>query len=102
MDAAGCRRTAASTRSTGMSRRSATRAPDMFYGDFDEDGNRFVLVLEDLGHMRGIPQSVGVDSERALLAIREIAGLQARFWEAADEPALSDLFMRARLDADSQ
>ena len=65
------------------------RVPTLFYGDFDPRSHRFVLVLEDLGGMEAIPQSVGVDEERARRAIREIAGLQGRFWEAADEPALS-------------
>ena len=65
------------------------RAPKLFYGDFDQDSNRFVLVLEDLGHLRGIPQSIGVDATRARHAIRQLAGLQGRFWEAADNPALS-------------
>ena len=65
------------------------RAPTLFYGDFDADSNRFVLVIEDLGHMRAIPQSVGVDGVRARHAIQQIAGLQGRFWEAADEPDLS-------------
>lgn len=65
------------------------RAPALFYGDFDAHSNRFVFALEDLGHMRGIPQSVGVDATQARRAIREIAGLQGRFWEAAGDPALS-------------
>ena len=65
------------------------RAPTLFYGDFDADTNRFVLVIEDLGHMRGIPQSVGVDAARAHQAIQHLAGLQGRFWEAPDEPGLS-------------
>ena len=65
------------------------RAPTLFYGDFNADTNRFVLVMEDLGHMRGIPQSVGVDPARARQAIQQLAGLQGRFWEAADDPALS-------------
>lgn len=65
------------------------RAPNLFYGDFDADSNRFVLVLEDLGHLQGIPQSVGVDATRARHAIRQIAGLQGRFWAAAADPALS-------------
>ena len=65
------------------------RAPTLFYGDFDPDTNRFVLVIEDLGHMRGIRQSVGVDAARARNAIQQLAGLQGRFWETADEPALS-------------
>lgn len=65
------------------------RAPTLFYGDFDADTNRFVLVMEDLGHMWGIPQSAGVDAARARHAIQQLAGLQGRFWETADEPALS-------------
>ena len=65
------------------------RAPTLFYGDFDADTNRFVLVIEDLGHMRGIPQSVGFDPAQAHHAIQHLAGLQGRFWEAADEPSLS-------------
>ena len=60
------------------------RAPTLFYGDFDADTNRFVLVMEDLGHMRGIPQSAGVDAARARHAIQQLAGLQGRFWETAD------------------
>ncbi len=65
------------------------RTPFPFYGDFNEGSNRFVLVLEDLGHLRGIPQSVGIDAPLARHAIRQLAGLQGRFWEAADDPALS-------------
>ena len=65
------------------------RAPNLFYGDFDADSNRFVLVLEDLGHLRGIPQSVGVDAPKARRAIQQLAGLHGHFWEVADAPALS-------------
>ena len=74
------------------------RVPSLLYGDLDERRHRFVLVLEDLGGMEAIPQSAGVGVERARLAIREIAGLQGRFWEAADEPALADCgaFLAAR------
>ena len=66
------------------------RAPTLFYGDFDADSNGFVLVLEDLGHMKGIPQSVGIDDSRARQAIQQLAGLQGRFWDAPGEPVLSD------------
>ena len=65
------------------------RVPSLLYGDLDARSHRFVLVLEDLGGMEAIPQSVGVGVERARRAIREIAGLQGRFWQAADEPALA-------------
>ena len=65
------------------------RVPSLLYGDLDERSHRFVLVLEDLGGMEAIPQSVGVGVERARRAIRAIAGLQGQFWEAVDEPALA-------------
>ncbi len=65
------------------------RAPALYYGDFDERSHRFVLVLEDLGGMEAIPQSVGIDAARARRAVREIAALHGRFWEAAGDPALS-------------
>ena len=74
------------------------RAPSLFYGDLDARSHRFVLVLEDLGAMEAIPQIDGVGVERARRAIREIAGFQGRFWEAADEPALAacGTFLTAR------
>lgn len=66
------------------------RAPAMYYGDFDERSHRFVLVLEDLGAMEDIPQSVGIDPDRSRHIVRTIADVQGRFWEASNEPALSD------------
>ena len=65
------------------------RAPALYYGDFDERSHGFVLVLEDLGGMEAVPQSAGLDAGRARQAVREIAGLHGRFWEAAGDPALS-------------
>ncbi|MCY4081622.1 MAG: phosphotransferase [Caldilineaceae bacterium] len=65
------------------------RVPALFYGDFDERSHRFVLVLEDLGGMETIPQSAGLDAARAREAVRAVAGLHGRFWEAAGDPALS-------------
>ncbi len=81
-----------------ISPHSQVRVPALHYGDFDARSHRFVLVLEDLGGMEAIPQSAGVGIERAQRAIREIAGLQGRFWEAAEEPALADCgaFLTAR------
>lgn len=64
------------------------RVPTLHYSDFEERSHRFVLVLEDLGAMEAIPQSVGIDETRARLAVREVAGLHGRFWEGSNEPAL--------------
>ena len=65
------------------------RVPSLLYGDLDARGDRFVLVLEDLGGMEAIPQRAGVGVERARRAVRDIARFQGRFWEATDEPALA-------------
>ena len=65
------------------------RVPSLLYGDFDARSHRFVLVLEDLGGMQAIAQIDGVGVQRARRAIREIAALQGRYWEAADDPALA-------------
>ena len=61
------------------------------YRDFaaDSGGHRFVLALEDLGAMKTITQVGGANAEQAQLVIREIAGFQGQFWEAADAPSLS-------------
>ena len=65
------------------------RAPALYYGDFDERSHSFVLVLEDLGGMEAVPQSVGIDAVRARQAVQAAAALHGRFWEADGEAALS-------------
>ena len=81
-----------------ISPHTKVRVPALLYGDLDARSHRFVLVLEDLGGMESISQSVGVGVERAQRAIREIAGFQGRFWEAAEEPVLAacGAFLTAR------
>lgn len=65
------------------------RSPALLYGDFDAHSHRFVLVLEDLGSMQSVPQRESVGELRARRAIRGIARLHGRFWEAREEPALA-------------
>ncbi|MCY4482521.1 MAG: phosphotransferase [Spirochaetaceae bacterium] len=65
------------------------RSPAFLYGEFDEDSHRFVLVLEDLRPMEATPQAVGVNAERARIAVRELANLHGMFWEAVDRPPVA-------------
>lgn len=65
------------------------RSPALFYGEFDEDSHRFVLVLEDLHPMEATPQATGVAAERARVAVRELAKLHGMFWEAVDRPPVA-------------
>ena len=66
------------------------RVPKLLYGDLDPRSHRFVLVLEDLGGMKAIPQIEGVGVERARRAIGALAEFQGRFWEATGDPALAN------------
>ena len=58
----------------------------MFYGDFEERSNRFVLFLEDLGGMRTVDEIEGASAEQARLAVREIGRLHGQYWNKVDQP----------------
>ena len=64
--------------------------PMLLYGDFDNASHRFVMVLEDLGHMERMDQLAGADAGRAMRAIRGVAELHGRFWNRLDQPPASD------------
>lgn len=50
--------------------------------DFESDD--YVLVLQDLGHLRVGDQSVGVDAAEAHAAVRALARFHARFWKSPE------------------
>lgn len=54
--------------------------------DFDAD--EYVLVLQDLGHLRVGDQSVGVTAAEAHAAVRALARFHARFWNSPDLDAI--------------
>ena len=64
--------------------------PKLLYGDFDNASHRFVMVLEDLGHMDRMDQLAGADPSRAMRAIRGVAELHGQFWNRLDQPPASD------------
>ena len=67
----------------------AMRSPRLLYGDYEEKSDRFVLVLEDLGGMRTGDQLAGATAAEARAAVRAIAGLHGRNWNAVGQPPLS-------------
>ena len=69
--------------------------PAMLYGDFEPGSHRFVLILEDLGHMEAGDQLAGATAEQARRVIREIAQLHGRYWNKTDQPPLSRMFVAA-------
>ena len=67
----------------------AIRSPRLLYGDYEEKSDRFVLVLEDLGGMHTGDQLAGATADEARSAIRAVARLHGRNWNAVGRPPLS-------------
>lgn len=67
------------------------RSPRLLYGDYEAKGDRFVLVLEDLGHMEAADQIRGATPAQAHAAVRAIARMHSYYWNRVGEPPLSDL-----------
>ena len=72
------------------------RSPHLFYGDLDQSGQQFVLVLEDLGNMARGDQVQGVSGAQALTAIRMIARMHGQFWNRVDRPPLTGFYDNTR------
>jgi hypothetical protein len=63
-------------------------APRCHAVEFDAEANEFVLLLEDLAGARMVDQLVGIGRADAELAIDQLAGLHARWW---NHPALESV-----------
>ena len=68
------------------------RSPRLFYGDFEPRSQRFVLVLEDLGHLQSSHQLAGATADQARCAVRALARLHGRYWNDVRQPLLSGAF----------
>ena len=68
------------------------RAPTLLYGDFQRRTHRFILVLEDLGHMETFDEIGGVDAEHARRAVRSVASFHAYSWNRTDQQPFSSIF----------
>ena len=72
------------------------RSPYLFYGDMDQSGQQFVLVLEDLGNMAMGDQVQGVSTSQALTAIRMMARMHGQFWNRVDRTPVSGFYDHTR------
>ena len=63
----------------------------LYYGDFEERAQRFVLVLEDLRGMETGNRLEGATERQAKVAIRAIARLHGRYWNKVDRPPVAGL-----------
>lgn len=63
----------------GLASRSAVRRPGVYRSEIDDEGGRFVLLLEDCAPARQGDQLMGVDPDQIGVALREAAALHAPF-----------------------
>ena len=59
------------------------RTPEVYFADHDMDTDDFVLVMQDVGHLRAADQLTGCGQDDALVAIAALARHHARFWNDA-------------------
>ena len=71
---------------------SGVASPSAHHVRFDPETHDFVLMLDDLGHHRQADQIAGLDLADAEIAIRELARLNAAWWEHPD--LASNAFLR--------
>lgn len=60
------------------------RAPECYYAAIDEQGDAFVLLLEDLGALPPGDDLEGTTPERAARVVDAIAALHAAWWRSPD------------------
>lgn len=64
----------------------SVRTPLAYHVDSDEESTRYVLLLEDLGHMRAGDHLAGCSQTEARLVLSNLAKLHSRWW---NDPALA-------------
>ena len=60
----------------------ALRPPRLYHADHDPDTNDFVVVMEDLGHLRSPDQLDGCPVEDARVIVAELARHHAQWWQS--------------------
>ncbi len=61
------------------------RVPACYYGDIDDEGAQYVVVMQDMGEMRVVDQVAGCGPDDAQLAVDELAGLHGQWWGREEE-----------------
>ena len=72
----------------GIADQVAIRAPHCFYSAFDPATEDFVMLLEDLGHLRLGDQVAGCTLAEARSVLAAVAGLHASTWRTNRFPGL--------------
>tara|TARA_A100001037_G_scaffold298327_1_gene321841 strand:- start:13595 stop:14629 length:1035 start_codon:yes stop_codon:yes gene_type:complete len=72
----------------GIAQSVEMRTPHCFFAAFDESTENFVLLLEDIGHLRVGDQVEGCTLPEAKAILSAVAGLHASTWHADGFPGL--------------
>ena len=59
---------------------TALHTPEVYFGAHDLDTDNFVLVMQDVGHLRAADQIAGCERDDALAAVAALARHHAAFW----------------------
>jgi len=59
---------------------SPLRTPDVYLARHEPDSDDFVLVMEDVGHLRAADQVAGCERDDAIAAVAALARHHAAFW----------------------
>lgn len=74
-----------------LAARTTARTPDIVYADIDDDGVGFLLLMEDLAHLRLGDQVQGCDLDQAIAGVEWMGRHHASFWGRTDDPDLAFL-----------
>ena len=72
----------------GIASQVKMRTPACYYAAFDPDSENFVLLMEDVGHLRIGDQVAGCTLAEAKAVLSAVAGLHASTWGAQQFPNL--------------
>lgn len=61
-----------------------TRVPICHHAAVDDETSSFIVVMEDLGGLRAVDQTLGMDIADARQAVTELAAWHAAWWRKAD------------------
>jgi hypothetical protein len=74
-----------------LASQTALQTPEVYFGAHDLDTDNFVLIMQDVGHLRAADQIAGCERDDALAAVAALARHHASFWNdprlAGDELA---------------
>ena len=70
-----------------LAHQTPIRVPRCHHAEIDAETSQFVLVMEDVGHLRAVDQVVGMGIPDAERAIDGLARWHATWWRQADELA---------------